>query len=192
MVTAFKLTSTDFRGVISRRFINNFLPLPALTKFRVGDVLPDFELPVAGQRAPVRLSSYRNQSVVVIAFTRIFTEKQYCPFCYPHIVSLVETYQQFEQLGAEVLMITSTDSRQSKTVQRDLGLSMPLLVDSGCVSFRAYGTGQALGAPLPAQFVVDRAGRLRFQHLFSFAHTNASPERLLWAVHNANRERINK
>ncbi|MEL6779028.1 MAG: alkyl hydroperoxide reductase, partial [Cyanobacteria bacterium J06597_16] len=58
------------------------------------------------------------------------------------------------------------------------------LVDPSCRSFRQYGTGQALGAPLPAQFVLDADGKLRFQHLFSFAHTNASPERLLWAVRN--------
>ncbi|MBX2863449.1 MAG: peroxiredoxin family protein [Leptolyngbyaceae cyanobacterium MAG.088] len=187
MTAAFKLTSMDFRGVINRRFVKNFLPLPALSKFQVGQVMPDFELPVVGQRASIKLSNYRNKAVVVIAFTRIFTEKQYCPFCYPHILSLVETYKKFEQLGAEVLMITSTDMRQSKLIQRDLGLTMPLLVDPRCASFHQYGTGQALGAPLPAQFVVDQSGKLTFQHLFSFAHTNASAERLLWAVHNAHR-----
>ncbi|NEZ62643.1 alkyl hydroperoxide reductase [Leptolyngbyaceae cyanobacterium CCMR0082] len=185
MTAAFKLTSTDFRGVISQRFFRNFLPLPAFSKFRVGQTLPDFALPMVGQRASIKLSSYRQKSVVVLAFTRIFTEKQYCPFCYPHIMSMVETYKKFDQLGAEVLMITSTDMRQSKIVHRDLGLEMPLLVDSSCSIFRQYGTGQALGAPLPAQFVVDRSGRLTFQHLFSFAHPNASSERLLWAVHNA-------
>ena len=186
MPASFKLTSMDFRGVISQRFVKNFLPLPALSKFRVGQLLPDFELSVAGQRAPVKLSNYRHKAVVVIAFTRIFTAKQYCPFCYPHILSMVENYKKFEQLGAEVLMITCTNMRQSKVIQRDLGLEMPLLVDSGCVNFRQYGVGQALGAPLPAQFVVDKSGKLTFQHLFSFAHTNASAERLLWAVRKAN------
>ena len=185
MTAAFKLTSMDFRGVINRRFVKNFLPLPALNRFRIGQTLPDFELPTVNQRAPIRLSSYRKKAVVVITFTRIFTEKQYCPFCYPYILSLVKSYQQFEQLGAEILMITSTDMRQSKIVQQDLGMAMPLLVDPSCNVFRRYGVGQALGAPLPAQFVIDRAGKLRFQHLFSFAHTNASSERLLWAVHNA-------
>ena len=185
MTAAFKLTSMDFRGVIGGRFFRNFLPLPALSKFQLGQPLPDFELPAVGQRASIKLSNYCQRSVVVIVFTRIFTEKQYCPFCYPHIVAMVEAYKKFEQLGAEVLMVTSTDMRQSKIIQRDLGLTMPLLVDPNCVSFHQYGTGQALGAPLPAQFVVDRTGKLSFQHLFSFAHTNASAERLLWAVHNA-------
>ncbi|WP_323363157.1 peroxiredoxin family protein [Leptothoe sp. PORK10 BA2] len=177
----------DFRGVISKRFAKNFLPLPALPKFRLGQTLPDFELPAVGQRAPVKLSHYRHKAVVVLVFTRIFTEKQYCPFCYPHILSMGEAYGQFEQRGAEVLMITSTTMPQSKLIQQDLGLGMPLLVDPHCASFRQYGTGQALGAPLPAQFVIDRSGKLTFQHLFSFAHRNASSERLLWAVHNASR-----
>lgn len=187
MTGALRLTSMDFRGVISRRFFRNFLPLPALTKFQVGGPVPELELPIVGQRAPIKLSSYHQRSVVVLLFTRIFTEKQYCPFCYPHLVSMVSAHGQFEQLGAEVVMVTSTDMRQSKRVQQDLGLPMPLLVDPSCGSFRRYGTGQALGAPLPAQFVIDRAGNLSFQHLFSFAHPNASAERLLWAVHNAGR-----
>ncbi|MEM7796823.1 MAG: peroxiredoxin family protein [Cyanobacteria bacterium P01_C01_bin.118] len=185
MTAAFKLTSMDFQGLVNQRFAKNFLPLPALNRFDIGQPVPDLKLPMVGQRAPVKLSNYQNKSVVVLAFTRIFTEKQYCPFCYPHIVAMVDAYQQFERLGAEVLMITSTDSKQSQTIQQDLGLTMPLLVDPGCITFRRYGTGQALGAPLPAQFVIDRSGKLRFQHLFSFAHTNASAERLLWAVHNA-------
>lgn len=182
-----QLASRDFRGVVSRRFFKNLLPLPAYCRFQIGDVLPDFALPGFGltdtEAQTHQLSSYRGKPVV-LAFTRIFTEKQYCPFCYPHILALNKAHAQFIGLGATVLMVTSTDARQSKVVKQDLALEMPLLVDPGCAVFRQYGTGQALGAPLPAQFVLDRQGRLRFQHLFSFAHTNATPERLLWAVRN--------
>lgn len=177
-----QLTSYDFRGLINRRFFNNFLPIPAHCQFQLGQPLPNFTLPgVDGHNHT--LSSYRGKPVV-LAFTRIFTEKQYCPFCYPHILALVAAQAQFVGLGATLLMITSTDAKQSKIVQRDLSLGMPLLMDSSCQIFRQYGTGQALGAPLPAQFVIDADGKLRFQHLFSFAHTNATPERLLWAIRN--------
>ncbi|MEM9161978.1 MAG: peroxiredoxin family protein [Cyanobacteria bacterium P01_F01_bin.4] len=179
-----QLTSMDFRGLVNRRFFKNFVPLPATPKFSVDQRTPNFQLPVVGQRAEIALSSYRNQRPVVLAFTRIFTEKQYCPFCYPHILVMNEAYEQFSALGAEVLMITSTNMGQSKQVRQDLMLEMPLLVDPSCKTFRAYGTGQALGAPLSAQFVLDKEGRLRFQHLFSFVHHNASPERLMWALRN--------
>jgi peroxiredoxin len=76
-------------------------------------------------------------------------------------------------------MITSTDERQSQVVVKDLKLKIPLLSDPTCRVFRTYQTGQALGAPLPAQFVLDKDGRLRYRHLFSFLDHNASIETLL-------------
>lgn len=146
---------------------------------------PDFELSDLTNARQVRLSTYRGQKSVVIAFTRIFTEKQYCPLCFPHIKALNENYDRFLEAGAEVLMITSTDPRQSQIVVRDLGLKFPLLSDPSCRVFKAYQVGQALGAPLPAQFVLDRSGKLIYKHLFSFLEPNASVETLLkWVIGN--------
>lgn len=76
----------------------------------------------------------------------------------------------------------STDLRQSKIVAQDLGLKMPLLSNPDCQVFRSYHTGQALGAPLPAQFVLDPQGRLHYKHLFSFLDHNASVDTLLQAL----------
>lgn len=175
-----QLTSNDFRGIINRRFLHNFLPVPAYCRFQLGQTLPNFRLQ-SSDGTTRTLADYQGKPVV-LAFTRIFTAKQYCPICYPHILALVAAHQQFIGLGAILLLIASTDMAQSQIIQRDLALKMPLLSDPNCQSFRLYGTGQALGAPLPAQFVIDAQGKLRFQHLFSFVHPNATPERLLWAV----------
>ena len=79
-------------------------------------------------------------------------------------------------------MITSTDKEQSQQVVKDLNLLMPLLYDPTCSIFRAYRVGQALGAPLPAQFLLDQQGILRYKHLFSFLSPNAEVETLLAAV----------
>ncbi|QZZ21007.1 redoxin domain-containing protein [Leptothermofonsia sichuanensis E412] len=173
------LTSTDFRGLFSDRFFKNFFPIPATSPLVKGMFPPDFELPDITNGGSVRLSDFRRQVPVVLAFTRIFTEKQYCPLCFPHIVALNESYEQFRERDVEVLLITSTDYQQSKIVVRDLGLKMPLLSDPSCHVFRAYQTGQALGAPLPAQFVVDEEGRLYYKHLFSFLNHNADVKMLL-------------
>jgi len=173
------LTSNDFSGLLSDRFFKNFFPIPASNDLAYGTVTPDFILPNITAGKSVQLSSYRGYKPVVLAFTRIFTEKQYCPFCFPHIKALNEQYQEFRDRNIELLMITSTDERQSAIVVQDLGLQMPLLSDPSCQVFRAYQTGQALGAPLPAQFVLDQQGRLRYKHLFSFLAHNASPEILL-------------
>ncbi len=173
------LTSTDFSGLFNQRFARNLIPIPALNHLSLGELTPDFQLIQVQTEQPLKLSNYREKSPVILAFTRIFTEKQYCPFCYPHIKELNENYQRFQDKNIEILMITSTDFRQSKIVARDLDLQMPLLSHPECHLFRRYGTGQALGAPLPAQFLLDSEGILRYKHLFSFFSPNASVETLL-------------
>jgi peroxiredoxin len=145
-------------------------------------VPPDFVLPDITNGGTVKLSDFRGQKPVILAFTRIFTEKQYCPFCFPHIKALNEHYGEFRDRGIELWLITSTDQPQSQVVVQDLGLKMPLLSNPGCEVFRAYQTGQALGAPLPAQYLLDRQGRLQYKHQFSFLDHNASVEILLKAV----------
>ena len=176
------LTSTDFSGLLNQRFFKNFLPIPATNVLAKGMITPSFELPDVTNGRSIKLTDFRRRRPVVLAFTRIFTEKQYCPFCFPHIKALNEQYEAFLDRDVELLLITSTDTKQSKTVVKDLGLKMPLLSDPSCKSFRDYQTGQALGAPLPAQFVLNKVGQLRYKHVFSFLDQNASIETLLNVV----------
>ncbi|MFE4107837.1 peroxiredoxin family protein [Almyronema epifaneia] len=173
------LTSTNFSGLINQRFFKNFLPIPACSRLNIGDRAPDFHLLHVQSKEMVTLSDYWGKQPVVLAFTRIFTENQYCPLCFPHIVALNKASKRLQAKGAAVLLITSTDERQSQIVQRDLGLEIPLLSNPSCQVFRRYGTGQALGAPLPAQFVLDRQGNVVYRHLFSFLDANARTEQLL-------------
>ena len=176
------LTSNDFSGLLNERFFRNFLPIPASNSLNLGETTPNFTLPDITNGRLVKLSDYRGKQPVILALTRIFTEKQYCPLCFPHIKALNENYEQFTSRGVEVLMISSTDEKQSQIVVNDLKLKIPLLSNPSCSVFRAYDVGQALGAPLPAQFVLDRQGKLRYKHLFSFLDHNASVERLLEAI----------
>lgn len=173
------LTSSDFSGLLNERFFRNLLPIPATNSIKLGETSPNFILPDITNSQLVKLANFKGKQPVILAFTRIFTEKQYCPFCFPHIKALNENYKQFTKRGVEVLMITSTDERQSQKVVIDLGLNIPLLSDPSCHVFRAYEVGKALGAPLPAQFVLDKEGKLGYKHLFSFLDHNASVETLL-------------
>lgn len=175
------MQTSPLDGLLSRRFAQNFLPIPATHRLPLGRVAPPFELLNVATGEKLRLVHYLGQPVL-LAFTRIFTEQHYCPFCFPHLLELNAAYEQFQQRGAEVLLIISTDLAQSQIVRQDLGLTMPLLSDPSCRSFRLYQTGQALGAPLPAQFLLDATGHIQFRHLFSFIEPNASMERLLSAL----------
>lgn len=169
---------TGNTGLFNRRFAANFVPLPPLQVPAVGTVAPDFSLPRVGGDE-VKLSDYRGKQPVVLAFTRIFTEKLFCPFCYPHIQDLKERYQEIRDRGAELLTISSTDSVQSQQVVEQLDLAYPFLYDPDCKTFRRYGAGQALGAPLPAQFVINLEGHITFRHLFSFVDSNAETDTIL-------------
>ncbi|XFA73633.1 peroxiredoxin family protein [Thermosynechococcaceae cyanobacterium Okahandja] len=176
------LTSNNFSGLLNERFWQNAWPVPARNSLNRGDAVPDGELPAVGLANPVRLSAVWQEQPLLLVFTRIFTEHQYCPLCYPHLKELNENYEAFQSKGVAVLVVTSTDLQQSEKVAADLGLKMPLLVDPQCTLFRKYRTGQALGAPLPAQFLIDQQGRLCYKHLFSFFEANAPISRLLQAV----------
>jgi peroxiredoxin len=169
---------TGNTGLFNERFAKNFIPLPGFKVLSVGDVAPDFTLPRIGGGV-VKLSDYRGQQPVVLAFTRIFTEKLFCPFCYPHIQDLKQRYQEICDRGAELLMISSTDPIQSEQIVCDLNLPYPFLYDPDCTTFRLYGAGQALGAPLPAQYIIDREGRITYKHLFSFIDSNAYTDLIL-------------
>ncbi len=176
--------TANFNGLFNQRFFRNFLPIPATNKLTLGIATPDFQLPDITNGILVKLSTYQGKQPVLLAFTRIFTEKQYCPLCFPHIKALNENYEQFIHRGIEVFMISSTDERQSQIVVKDLRLKLPLLSDPNCRTFRAYQLGQALGAPLPGQFLLDKHGKLRYKHLFSFFDHNASIDKLLSSQSN--------
>jgi peroxiredoxin len=176
--------TNKFKGLINRRFFENLLPIPAANELELGSIAPEIQIQDIRNDRQLKLSDYRGVQPLVLDFTRIFTDRQYCPFCYPHLQEINDRYQEFVDRGVEILLITSTDARQSKAVVRDLGLKMPLLSDSSCTRFRRYHVGQALGAPLPAQFVIDKEGKIIFKHLFSFLDPNAKIDRLLGSIDN--------
>ena len=166
-------------GLFNRRFASNFIPLPPFQVPKIGSTAPDFSLPIVGSGNYVTLSDYQRKQPVVLAFTRIFTEKLFCPYCYPHLQDLKRRYQDFKDKGVELLMISSTDPVQSQQIVDQLSLPYPFLYDPDCRIFRLYGVGQALGAPLPAQFIVDSSGQITFRHLFSFIDGNADTDIIL-------------
>jgi peroxiredoxin len=171
--------TNKFTSLINRRFWRNLVPIPAENELELGSIAPEVQIHDVRNDRQVKLSDYRHDRPVILYFTRIFTERQYCPFCYPHLIEINDRYQEFIDRGIEVLMVSSTDTHQSKIVVSDLGLQLPFLSDSSCARFRRYHVGQALGAPLPAQFIINREGKIIFKHLFSFLHYNAEIDTLL-------------
>ena len=76
---------SKFRGLINRRFFQNLLPIPAENELELGSIAPEIQIQDIRNNRQVKLSDYRGVQPVILYFTRIFADRQYCPFCYPHI-----------------------------------------------------------------------------------------------------------
>jgi peroxiredoxin len=127
---------------------------------QVGDLAPDFELPdQSGNK--VRLSNYLGKRVLLV-FTRIFTDKIFCPLCFPHLNNLKKDYEDFKAKDVEVLVINSTPLDMTKTIAEEQGYPFPLLSDEHWEIYQLFGLGAAIGAPLPGQFLIDRDGKVLF------------------------------
>ena len=173
------MTPTAPPSTSARRY---WVPLPPRLGLPLGQISPDFALWDVTHQRTVRLANWRGKQPVVLVFCRLAAAIAYSPQRHPHLLAIDQAYSQFRNAGAEVLVVSPQPQRRNQAVVSDLGLGLPLLSDPTGAVFRAYYTGQALGAPLPAQFVLDAQGRLRYAHLFSLLHPVAPPETLLAAL----------
>jgi peroxiredoxin (alkyl hydroperoxide reductase subunit C) len=143
------------RGVLENRVV------------RVGDPAPDFQLPalISGVKKTFRLSQYRGQSSVVLAFypfnwqetsARQFSEYQ------AQRETVVAAHAETAGITVESIMNITAWERQIGPID------FPLCSDfwpHGKVAAR-YGVLQPSGAAERALFVVDPAGRIAFQKTY--------------------------
>ncbi len=148
----------------------------------VGDAAPDFELPalIAGVRQTLRLSAYRGQKSVVLAFY---------PFNWQEISAAQLVSYQAERprvlaSNAEIVAITVDSIMNTVAWERVIGpLEFPLCSDfwpHGAVSER-YGvlrksggkSDEGAGASERAVVVVDRNGSVVFRK--SYNHDQVAP-----------------
>jgi alkyl hydroperoxide reductase subunit AhpC len=138
----------------------------------VGDAAPDFELPalIAGVRQPLRLSAYRGQKSVVLAFY---------PFNWQEIsaTQLVSYQAQRPRVlasNAEIVTITVDSVMNSTAWERVIGpFDFPMCSDfwphgKVCADYGVLRkSGAGAGASERAVFVVDRGGSVIFRKTYA-------------------------
>lgn len=122
---------------------------------------PDFSLNDTSSR-PVRLSDYREKKKVVLVFNRGFI----CPFCQRNMEQLRRDYHQFVEQNAEVVVVgpDKQDAFVRCWKMYDIpfvGLSDPGHTVSGI--YEQEVNWMKLGR-MPAIFLVDLAGNIRYAH----------------------------
>jgi peroxiredoxin len=167
----------------------------------VGDRAPDFTLPNAtGER--VRIGELLREGPVVLSFYR----GSWCPFCNLELRALKAYQPHFQKLGAQLLALSpQTPDHSLATAQQD-ELTFPVLSDHGNEVARQFGLVFTLPAelrpiyqrygidlpahngeasfelPVPATYVVDPEGVIRFAFVNADYRQRAQPEEIVAAL----------
>lgn len=121
----------------------------------VGDPAPDFALPDKDGKT-VRLSEFRGRPVVLYFYPADFTY-----VCTREACSFRDSYDEFQDLDAEVLGISSDPSHVHREFAEDNRLPFPLLTDKGAKVRRAYGVNLWMGVLTDRiTFVIDADGKI--------------------------------
>lgn len=124
----------------------------------VGDKAPDFELTnQSGEK--VRLSDFFGKAAVVL----YFYPKDFTTGCTKEACAFRDSYEQFKDLGAEVLGVSSDTQESHGLFSTKLGLPFQLLSDEGGKVRKLYGVPASLGMiPGRVTYVIDKQGIVRY------------------------------
>jgi thioredoxin-dependent peroxiredoxin len=142
----------------------------------VGDPAPRFSLPGTGEKM-YRLQDYVGQTLVLVFYPGDDT-----PVCTKQLNSYNEGIGEFDDVGAQVLAISSQGMDSHERFASKLGLTFPLLVDADKGVAEVYGTLGPLGFPRRSVFVVDKSGIIRYAHRAIAGLTFRSTDELVAAI----------
>jgi peroxiredoxin Q/BCP len=130
----------------------------------VGDVAPDFTLPShSGEEVSLRNFVGKKRAVV------LFYPKDDTPGCTKEACSFRDGYEQFGNLGVEVIGVSSDSVRSHQRFVEKHDLPFVLLSDEGGEVRRLYGLPNTFGLfPGRVTYVIDQEGVVR--HVFSSQH----------------------
>ncbi|UYZ60486.1 peroxiredoxin [Hymenobacter latericus] len=125
---------------------------------QIGDAAPDFTLKTT-DGANFTLSAQRGRAVVLY-----FYPKDDTPGCTAQACSFRDQYQDFQDLGAEVVGISSDSEASHQKFTQKHRLPFPLLADAGGRVRKLYEVPRAMLGLLPGRvtFVIDAAGKVRY------------------------------
>ncbi len=191
----FRLITGDMERVRTAGTIDHAL--------QVGDTVPEFTLPDAFGNQ-VSLKALLAKGPVVISFYR----GEWCPFCNIALHALQEALPRMTALGATLVAISPEQPDHGIVLTEKDKLTFPVLSDFGNAVARKFGIVFEVGTelrefmhaafkndirlrngtdsyelPVPATYVVDRAGVIRFAHVeVDYMTGRADPAAILGAL----------
>jgi peroxiredoxin len=131
--------------------------IPILKKLRIGNpAIPIEATTTAGD--PITLDSYKGK-VLLLDFWA-----SWCKPCREEMPTVISVYEEYHDKGFEILGVSLDQSESSfKGYIEEHGISWPQIFDGG--GWKS-SVGQAYGInSIPATFLLDRAGTIRYRNL---------------------------
>ena len=136
-------------AVVQAYYPNNFISIPALKGFGVGEPAPDFSF-LDGQGQMHSLDQFRGKTVLINFWS------SRCPPCREEFPIFQQAYsgQSLSQRGVEMLTVNLDEDSQSaiQFIEKN-GYSFPFILDSGWKIGQAYGVFE-----YPSTFLIDPKG----------------------------------
>lgn len=134
-----------------------------MAELKVGDVAPDFTLPVSRDRK-VSLKELISSGTTVLAFY----PADFSSTCTNELCSFNDGLKEFEQMNAKIVGISGDSHFTHDAFRKANGLRFDLLSDYDHEVSRLYGVGYddflgLRGASKRAVFIVDRDGKIRYR-----------------------------
>lgn len=128
---------------------------------KIGDAAPDFSL-LTQSGETISLSQFKGQKPVVL----YFYPKDDTPGCTVESCSFRDSYEAFQDLGAEVIGISSDSVESHQKFAHKYNLPFTLVSDQGSKTRQAYGVPATLGLlPGRVTYVIDQMGTVK--HVFN-------------------------
>jgi peroxiredoxin len=199
----------DIREAMARADVELAASGVARHAVKAGDPAPDFRLPDAfgGKR---RLHGLLAKGPVVVSFYR----GGWCPYCNLELRALQNALLTIQQLGAQLVAISSQTPDESLSTAEKNELAFPVLSDIRSTTAKSYGIafdlaeelrpiyarfGHALPAkngddswvlPIPATYVVDTSGTIVLAFIDVDYRNRLEPAEIFSALESLRRERI--
>lgn len=138
----------------------------------LGDPLPSVSFTdLAGNR--VTPEAFAGQPVILM-----FYRGNWCPLCMAQIREIAEQYQSLQQKGVRVALVSPQSHAQSEALATQFSVEFDFLRDDNNEAAKALGIIDSGGTPaglevlgydsdtvMPTVLILDREGRLIYQHL---------------------------
>jgi peroxiredoxin len=110
----------------------------------------------------IKLSDFKGKSNVVLVLNRGFQ----CPYTRKHMMLLRQDYLDFKDQQTEILVIGPEDEKAFQEYWETEKMPLPGLADPQHIIAKKYGQEVKIlkMGRMPAFFVIDREGLIRFQH----------------------------